>query len=97
MKPKAAARLDHPNIARVYYVGEERGWHFIVFEYINGVNLRDLIEHKGPLPLEEAWSYVLQITDALVHASARDVVHRDIKPSNILVTADGNAKLVDMG
>lgn len=94
---QSAARLDHPNIARVYYVGEERGWHFIVFEYINGVNLRDLIEHKGPLPLEEAWSYVLQITDALVHASARDVVHRDIKPSNILVTADGNAKLVDMG
>ena len=69
---QSAARLDHPNIARVYYVGEDRGWHFIVFEYINGVNLRDLVEHKGPLPLDEAWSYVLQITDALVHASDRD-------------------------
>ena len=94
---QSAARLDHPNIARVYYVGEDRGWHFIVFEYINGVNLRDLVEHKGPLPLDEAWSYVLQITDALVHASDRDVVHRDIKPSNILVTRNGMAKLVDMG
>ena len=94
---QSAARLDHPNIARVYYVGEDRGWHFIVFEYINGVNLRDLVEHKGPLPLDEAWSYVLQITDALVHASDRDVVHRDIKPSNILVTSKGMAKLVDMG
>ena len=94
---QSAARLDHPNIARVYYVGEDRGWHFIVFEYINGVNIRDLVEHKGPLQLDEAWSYVLQITDALVHASERDVVHRDIKPSNILVTSAGNAKLVDMG
>ena len=94
---QSAARLDHPNIARVYYVGEDHGWHFIVFEYINGVNLRDLVEHKGPLPLDEAWSYVLQITDALVHASEREVVHRDIKPSNILVTSDGMAKLVDMG
>jgi len=94
---QSAARLDHPNIARVYYVGEDRGWHFIVFEYINGVNIRDLVEHKGPLPLDEAWSYVLQITDALVHASKRDVVHRDIKPSNILVTSQGIAKLVDMG
>ena len=94
---QSAARLDHPNIARVYYVGEDRGWHFIVFEYINGVNIRDLVEHKGPLPLDESWSYVLQITDALVHASKRDVVHRDIKPSNILVTSEGTAKLVDMG
>ena len=94
---QSAARLDHPNIARVYYVGEDRGWHFIVFEYINGVNIRDLVEHKGPLPLDEAWSYVLQISDALVHASERDVVHRDIKPSNILVTSQGTAKLVDMG
>ena len=94
---QSAARLDHPNIARVYYVGEDRGWHFIVFEYINGVNIRDLVEHKGPLPLDESWSYVLQITDALVHAAKRDVVHRDIKPSNILVTSEGTAKLVDMG
>lgn len=94
---QSAARLDHPNIARVYYVGEDRGWHFIVFEYINGVNIRDLVKHKGPLPLDEAWSYILQITDALVHASEREVVHRDIKPSNILVTSDGTAKLVDMG
>jgi len=94
---QSAARLDHPNIARVYYVGEDRGWHFIVFEYINGVNIRDLVEHKGPFSLEEAWSYVVQLTDALVHANDRDVVHRDIKPSNILVTANGTAKLVDMG
>jgi len=94
---QSAARLDHGNIARVYYVGEDRGVHFIVFEFIEGVNIRDLVEDKGPLPLGEAISYMLQVAEALEHASQRHVVHRDIKPSNILVTADGRAKLVDMG
>ena len=94
---QSAARLDHSNIARVYYVGEDRGWHFIVFEYIHGVNIRDLIDHRGLLPLDEALSYVIQIADALQHAASRDVVHRDIKPSNILITTNGSAKLVDMG
>ncbi len=94
---QSAARLDHENIARVYYVGEDQGLHFIVFEYIEGVNIRDLVEKNGPLPLGEAISYLLQVAEALEHAAQRHVVHRDIKPSNILVTADGRAKLVDMG
>ena len=94
---QSAARLDHPNIARVYFVGADQGWNYIVFEYIEGVNIRDLVEHKGPLSVEEAISYTLQVADALEHANQRDVVHRDIKPSNILVMPDGRAKLVDMG
>ncbi len=94
---QSAARLDHENIARVYYVGEDEGLHFIVFEFIEGINIRDLVEQKGPLPLAEALSYVLQVAEALEHASQRSVVHRDIKPSNILITSDGRAKLVDMG
>ncbi len=94
---QSAARLDHPNIARVYFVGEDKGWNYIVFEYIEGVNIRDLVEHKGPLSVEEAISYTLQVAEALDHAAQRDVVHRDIKPSNILVMPDGRAKLVDMG
>ncbi|MBT4694337.1 MAG: serine/threonine protein kinase, partial [Planctomycetaceae bacterium] len=92
-----AARLDHPNIARVFYVGEDAGWNFIVFEYISGINIRDLVSQRGPLSLHDCWSYVLQVAHALTHASERDIVHRDIKPSNILVTTDGTAKLVDMG
>lgn len=94
---QSAARLDHTNIARVYYVGEDDGWHFIVFEFIEGVNLRDLVNHKGPLPVPEAITYTLQAAAALDHASARDLVHRDIKPSNVLITPQGQAKLVDMG
>ncbi len=94
---QSAARLDHHNIARVYYVGEDKGWHYIVFEFIHGVNIRDLVDHRGPLPLEEAVYYTLQVAEALEHASQRDVVHRDIKPSNVLVMQDGKVKLVDMG
>jgi serine/threonine-protein kinase len=95
---QSAARLDHENIARVYYVGEDRGLNYIVFEFIEGVNLRELVvERKGPLPLAEAISYTLQVAEALAHASSRDVVHRDIKPSNVIITAEGRAKLVDMG
>jgi serine/threonine-protein kinase len=94
---QSAARLNHDNIARVHYVGEDRGVHYIVFEFIEGVNLRDRVEQQGPLPLAEAISYTFQIAQALDHASQRDVIHRDIKPSNVLITPDGQAKLVDMG
>jgi eukaryotic-like serine/threonine-protein kinase len=97
MEARSAARLDHPNIARVHYVGEERGHRYLVFEYIEGTNLRDLVYANGPFPLADALRYMLQIADALMHAWQREVVHRDIKPSNILVTPDGQAKLVDMG
>lgn len=83
---QSAARLDHDNIARVYYVGEDRGLHYIVFEFVEGLNVRALVEQKGPLSLAEAVSYTLQIAEALAHADARNVVHRDVKPSNVLST-----------
>jgi serine/threonine-protein kinase len=94
---QSTARLDHDNIARVHYVGEDRGVHYIVFEFIEGVNIRDLVEQQGPLALDQAISYTYQIAEALEHASQRNVIHRDIKPSNVLITPDGKAKLVDMG
>jgi serine/threonine protein kinase len=94
---QSTARLDHENIARVYYVGEDRGWHYIVLEYIEGDNIRDLVYRDGPLKLEATVNYTLQIADALEHASSRDVVHRDIKPSNVLISKNQRVKLVDMG
>ncbi len=94
---QSAARLDHENIGRVHYVGEDGGWHYIVFEFIDGINLRDLVDRDGPLSIVDAVSYLLQLGDALEHASQRDVVHRDIKPSNVLITPESKAKLVDMG
>jgi len=97
VEAQSAARLDHPNIARVYDSGRSRGLPYIVFEYIEGANIRDLVVNHGQLPLGDALSYTYQIAHALAHAWQRDVVHRDIKPSNILVDQKGQAKLVDMG
>ena len=94
---QSAARLDHENIGRVYAVGTEKGWHFIVFEFIEGTNLREFVAAHGPLEVPLAIQFTAQVADALEHASQRDVVHRDIKPSNIIITPAGRARVVDMG
>jgi len=94
---RAAARLDHENIARVYSIGHDGRYHYIAFEYIEGTTIRQRVEAGGPLPVGDAINFTLQIANALVHSSSRGVVHRDIKPSNIIVTPQGRAKLVDMG
>ncbi|MFM7929539.1 MAG: serine/threonine-protein kinase, partial [Pirellula sp.] len=97
IEAQSAAKLDHPNIARVYNVGETQQWNYIVFEFIEGINLRQLVLDRGPLSVDDATHFVCQVSDALQHASERGVVHRDIKPSNILLATDGKAKIVDMG
>ena len=97
LEAQSAARLDHPNIARVYYVGEAERWNYIVFEFIDGINIRDLVDMEGPLSVDNAVFYTRQVAEALQHAADRNVVHRDIKPSNLLVTPAGAAKVVDMG
>lgn len=94
---QAAAQLDHENIARVYYIGEDQGLHFIAFEFVSGTNVRDLIQQHGRLPVPETVNYALQIASALVHTASQSVVHRDIKPSNIIIGPSGRAKLVDLG
>src|SRR5207244_10481341 len=94
---RAAAKLDHENIARVFYCGEDQKLHFIAFEYVEGDNLRTILEKRGRLPVPEAVRYMLQIATGLEHAASRGVVHRDIKPANIIITPTGRAKLVDMG
>jgi eukaryotic-like serine/threonine-protein kinase len=97
IEAQSAAKLDHPHIARVYYVGETEAWNYIVFEYVEGTNLRDLIVRQGPLSVDDAVCFACQVAEALQHAADRSVVHRDIKPSNVLVTSEGIIKVVDMG
>ncbi len=97
VEAQSAAKLDHPNIARVYYVGETAHWSYIVFEFVEGTNLRELVVKKGLLSIDDAVCLTRQVAESLQHAFERKVVHRDIKPSNILVTQSGQAKLVDMG
>ncbi len=94
---RSAAKLDHDNIARVFFCGEDQRLHFIAFEFVEGDNLRALLDRRGRLGVAEALRYMLQVATGLSHACRRGVVHRDIKPSNIIVTPDGKAKLVDMG
>jgi hypothetical protein len=94
---QSAARLDHENIGRVHAVGSDDGWHYIVFEFIEGTNLRDVVQAEGPFGLGRTIDVAIQVAEALEHASERDVVHRDIKPSNIIITPAGRARVVDMG
>jgi tRNA A-37 threonylcarbamoyl transferase component Bud32 len=94
---RAAAMLDHENVARVYFCGEDQGLHFIAFEFVEGENLRVLIDRRGTISPGECVRYMIQVAAGLNHAAERGVVHRDIKPSNILITPDGRAKIVDMG
>ena len=94
---QSAAKLDHPRIARVFDVGSHGDWHYIVFEYIEGTNIRDLVTTNTVLPIDDAVFYTCELADALQHAADRGIVHRDIKPSNILIGQDSKIKLVDMG
>lgn len=94
---RAAARLDHDNIARIFFYGEDAGLHYIAYEYIPGSNLRDVIRSKERLAPAEAVNYTMQLAAALSHTAAAGVIHRDIKPSNVLITPQGRAKLVDLG
>lgn len=94
---RAAAQLNHENISRVYFAGQSCDMAYIVFEYVEGLDARRLLQQRGAFTPAEVVNYGIQIASALKHACARDVVHRDIKPSNIVITSDGRAKLVDMG
>lgn len=94
---QSAAKLDHPRIAKVFDTGNHGQWHYIVFEYVEGTNIRDWVQQHGPLSIDEAVFYTVQLADALQHVASRGIVHRDIKPSNVLIAGDGKIKLVDMG
>lgn len=94
---QSAAKLDHENIARVFFVGRDQGLNYIVFEFVEGKNLRQLVTEQGVLPIGLALRYMCQMARALEHAAARQVIHRDIKPSNVVITPDHRVKLVDMG
>ncbi len=94
---QSAAKLDHPRIARVFDVGHHDDWYYIVFEYVHGVNIRDLVAGSGELSIDDAVFYTCQVAEALQHAANRGIVHRDVKPSNVLIDKDRQVKLVDMG
>ncbi len=94
---QAAASLSHPNIVAIYDVGETKGFHYIVMEYVDGRTLKDKVRKEAPLPVGEAVRIAWQICDALEHAHQNRIIHRDIKPHNILLTSEGRVKVTDFG
>ncbi|MBN2007065.1 MAG: protein kinase [Anaerolineae bacterium] len=95
---RAAARLDHPNIVRIYDVGEDEGSHpYIVMEIVEGEDLKTAIRRDGPLPVNQALSLIRQICAGVGLAHRAGIVHCDLKPQNILVTYEGQAKVADFG
>ena len=93
---RSVAQLAHPNIVTVIDRGEEDGRQYIVFEYVEGENLKGLLSH-GALPVDQALRYGLQIAGALDFAHKRGLVHRDVKPQNVLLTEEGEPKVTDFG
>lgn len=94
---QAVGKLAHPNIVKALDAGEADGRHYLVMEYIDGIDLSRLSRRCGPLPVAESCELVLQAALALQHAHEHDLVHRDVKPSNLMLTADGNVKVLDLG
>ncbi len=94
---QAAAGLSHPNVVNVYDVGQDDDTHYIVMEYVDGINLKTLINREGPLPVEQALAIAEAVAHGLEAAHRYGLVHRDIKSQNILVSPDGHVRITDFG
>jgi serine/threonine protein kinase len=94
---RSVAQLQHPNIVTVIDRGEADDRQFIVFEYIDGENLKELVVRKGRLDIREALEIAVEVARGLAFAHAQGLVHRDVKPQNVLLNGDGRAKVTDFG
>lgn len=93
----AGASLNHPNIVQMYDAGEDKGIYYIVMELVEGRTIEEVVGHDGPIPVEKAMDVAIQIGRALQYAHEKKIVHRDLRPGNIVLSADGIAKVIDMG
>src|SRR6266446_5072477 len=94
---RAASRLDHPNVVRALDYGDSGASPYLVMEFVEGESLGKKLERDGKLPEDEAIRLIAQVAQGLHRAHKQGLIHRDVKPDNILVTADGVAKLADLG
>ncbi len=94
---KALGRLNHPNIVRATYAGQDRGVEYLVMDYIRGIDLQQLIDLRGPLPVALAVDLIRQAAEALQYAHEQDLIHRDLKPSNVMLAENGQVKVMDFG
>jgi serine/threonine protein kinase len=95
---QAAARLDHPNVATVHEIGAtDAGRRYIAMAYYEGETLKETLAREGPLPVDEAVGYAIQIAEGLAAAHDAGIVHRDVKPANVIINDAEEVKLVDFG
>ena len=93
---RLASALDHPNICTIFDLNDIEGVHFIVMQFVEGKNVRELVSGR-PLDLRSALSITIQVADALAAAHARGIIHRDIKAGNVMVSPAGQVKILDFG
>jgi ABC-type branched-subunit amino acid transport system substrate-binding protein/DNA-binding beta-propeller fold protein YncE len=96
-EPRLAASLDHPNVIPIYEAGEHDGQLYLVMRFVEGSDLRTLLDAEGKLPPERALEILTQVAGALDSAHRRALVHRDVKPANVLLDRDGHVYLSDFG
>lgn len=94
---EAAANLMHPNIVTVYDVGEDNGISYIVMELVDGYTLKEYIEKKSRLAINECISIAIPIASGIEAAHNKNIIHRDIKPQNVIISKDGKVKVTDFG
>ena len=94
---KAVGRLNHPNIVGALDAREIEGTHVLVMEYVEGMNLAELVRRLGPLPISEACELICQAACGFQYAHEHGLIHRDIKPSNLMLSAEGQVKILDLG
>lgn len=94
---RASAQLDHPNIVRAYDFNEAGSKLYIVMEFVDGIDLHQVVARDGVMSIDAAIDAITQACQGLAHAHERGVIHRDIKPSNLMLRSDGVVKVSDMG
>ena len=94
---RAVAKLSHPNIVTVIDRGDDHGRQYIVFEHVEGENLKEFVQRTGRLPVRRALELALAVADGLAFAHEQGLVHRDVKPQNVLLSREGDVKVTDFG
>jgi eukaryotic-like serine/threonine-protein kinase len=97
LEARISSRLRHPNIVSIFDIGMEHGIPYLVFEYVQGQTLRQVLAAHGMLPLERVCEFALPILDAMAHAHSEGVIHLDLSPRNILIDAKGSPRVMDFG
>jgi len=94
---EAAGRLKHLNLVAAFEADEDRGVHFLVMDYVEGINLDRVIREQGPLPVSQAVDYLIQSARGLEAAHEKGIIHRDIKPGNLMLDRGGTVRVLDLG